>query len=493
MLEYFKSKTSKKKVDQDPVPEVETTGDKPLTAEIKTVADDKHHEEHHEEHHERHHEWLHQPHRQLTRRDSQGVSIMSQSDRESRSSVDQIPVSPVLDRDDEAWLQSILDDDSPPPPLPPRVKTPHIELSDSDSASGIKRSTEVAKSDGEDELKNKDKETPKEKKKREKQEKKEKKEKEKKDKKDKEKKEKEDKGKDKEHDEQHHNRLTLLFSRNKKNDDTLKPEDAAITPQEAEREKEELGSVLDRLNLKAKNNKVISMSDDSSDLLQNFTQVFKDLVNGVPTAYGDLTKLFEDREGTLNKGFEKLPSSLQKLVTQLPEKLTSSLAPELLAVAAESQGLKAETEKGVKDAAMKLLTPQNLTELVTKPGAMVSMLKAIVNALKLRWPAVMGTNVVWSVALFLLMFVLWYCHKRGREVRLEKQRSDAEAGIDDGDRIEELPDDPLLPAPQASSSAAANVDEAPRAITQEPADPVSPLDLPHPPIGRDAPANLSHA
>jgi hypothetical protein len=402
MLEYFKSKTSKKKVEQDPVPEVETTGDKPLTPEIKTVVDDRHHEQHHD----RHHEWLHERHHEPPRRDSQGVSIMSQSDKESRSSLEQVPVSPVLDRDDEAWLQSILDDDRPPPPLPPRVKTPHIELSDSDSVYENKRSTEAVKSGGEEDLKNKDKEDPKDKKKREKQEKKEKKEKEKKDKKEKEKKDKEDKGKDKEHDEQHHNRLSLLFSRNKKHEDTLKPEDAAITPQEAEREKEELGSVLDRMNLKAKNNKIISMSDDSSDLLQRFTQVFKDLVNGVPTAYGDLTKLFEDREGTLNKGFEKLPSSLQKLVTQLPEKLTSSLAPELLAVAAESQGLKAETEKGVKDAAMKLLTPSNLTELVTKPGAMVSMLKAIVNALKLRWPAVMGTNVVWSVALFCKPLIL---------------------------------------------------------------------------------------
>lgn len=44
------------------------------------------------------------------------------------------------------------------------------------------------------------------------------------------------------------------------------------------------------------------------------------------------------------------------------------------------------------------------------------------------------------------MFVLWYCHKRGREVRLEQELSDT--AIDGGDRIEELPDDPLLPAPE---------------------------------------------
>lgn len=35
------------------------------------------------------------------------------------------------------------------------------------------------------------------------------------------------------------------------------------------------------------------------------------------------------------------------------------------------------------------------------------------------------------------MFVLWYCHKRGREVRLEKERS---AATDMGGRVEELSD-----------------------------------------------------
>lgn len=35
------------------------------------------------------------------------------------------------------------------------------------------------------------------------------------------------------------------------------------------------------------------------------------------------------------------------------------------------------------------------------------------------------------------MFVLWYCHKRGREVRLEKEKS---ATADLGGRVEELSD-----------------------------------------------------
>lgn len=195
------------------------------------------------------------------------------------------------------------------------------------------------------------------------------------------------------------NRLSLLFSRNKKPTEELKPDEDVVTPKEAEREKNDLGRVLDRLNLSAKNNKVVSLGSDSSELLGKFTQVFKDLANGVPTAYDDLTKLIEDRDGTIAKGFDKLPSSLQKLVTQLPDKITGSLGPEILATAAKSQGLKAAGGEGFKDTAKNILMPHNLAELVTKPGAIAGMLRAIVEALKARWPAFLGMNVIWSVAL----------------------------------------------------------------------------------------------
>ena len=52
--------------------------------------------------------------------------------------------------------------------------------------------------------------------------------------------------------------------------------------------------------------------------------------------------------------------------------------------------------------------------------------------------------------------MLWYCHKRGREVRLEREATErgeknaaaATAAADAaGDRVEELPDDPQLPPP----------------------------------------------
>jgi len=51
----------------------------------------------------------------------------------------------------------------------------------------------------------------------------------------------------------------------------------------------------------------------------------------------------------------------------------------------------------------------------------------------------MGTNVLLSLALFVLLFVFWYCHKRGREVRLAKEQT-----VDSNGRIVDLDDDPML-------------------------------------------------
>ncbi|KAL7785210.1 hypothetical protein V8C37DRAFT_324562 [Trichoderma ceciliae] len=355
----------------------------------------------------------------------------------------------VLKPEDERFLEELLaqNSDGPPPPLPPRIYTYDVDWHSDNEASGddSKKYTDDEKEEGEKAGKASDaakKEGDSAKAG-----------------------EKADKGKEKL--EKKPNRLSLLFTRNKKPADNLKPSDALeldtenVTPKEAEREKKDLTQVLDRLNLSARNNKVVSESVESSDLLQRFTQVFKDLVNGVPTAYDDLTKLIEDRDGSINKLFEKLPSSLKKLVTQLPDKLTTTLAPEILAAAAESQGIKG-AESGVKGAAKRMLLPQNLADLVKKPGAIVGMLKAIVEVLKTRWPAFIGMNVIWSVALSLLLLVLWYCYKRGREERILREEAGAGAGaeVDGQRRVEELSDDAAPSESEHDNTAAVGASEA---------------------------------
>lgn len=316
----------------------------------------------------------------------------------SSSSTDPARETVVLDRADETFLERLLAqaDDEPAPPLPPRNATgttPELDWP-SDDASSFQESKS-----NEDGAKGKGKETqaPKDAKAAETE------------------------------DGKKQNRLSLVFSRlgkkNHKHGDTLKPEDAGGETEELKKEEKDMNRVLDRLNLSAKNNKVVSFGDESADLLRNFTQIFKDLANGVPTAYDDLVNLIKDRDGAITKGFEKLPSGLQKLVTQLPDKITASIAPEVLAAAAKSQGV---------EAAEQLLSPAALFELLTKPGALVGALRAIVATLQQRWPAFIGVNVLWSIALAILMFVLWYCYKRGRETRLEREKSDAEGALSEG-------------------------------------------------------------
>lgn len=298
---------------------------------------------------------------------------------------------PVLTDDDERFFERLTsedgfsDVDGSRPPLPPRVKTPDYAWdSETDSYVGPREDHEVA--DGsEDAGKGKGKAKG--------------------------------KGKGKEHEDGSNstglkrggtiNRLNLWIRRPKK--DSLEPTTAAIPADEEEREKNDLSRVLDDLNLAARNNKTFSISADSQELVGKFTVVLKDLVNGVPTAATDLKHLLDDHDGTLARNYDKLPGSMKKMVTALPTKLTGSLAPELLAVAAASQGLEHDKDafagKSVKESAMNLVMPKNMSELVTKPTAIVGMLKAIMNALKLRWPAFIGTNVIWSVALFRK-----YCH-----------------------------------------------------------------------------------
>ncbi|KAK0636913.1 hypothetical protein B0T17DRAFT_520245 [Bombardia bombarda] len=344
------------------------------------------------------------------------------------------PATPLLDDDDERFLERLTsgghphddtDDAGSRPPLPPRVKTPDLTW-DSDSESFRKMPVG-------------------------------------------------DTTTTKEEDPKKANRLTLLLRKATTKKSGLNPnksqqQQLTVPTPEATREKDDLSRVLDELSLSAHNNKAFSLSTESTELVHKFTLVLKDLVNGVPTAVNDLTSLLDDPDGKLAKNYEKLPSSLKKLVTQLPEKLSSTLAPELLAVAAEAQGLgaaDAAASGGLKGAAKRLLTPKNLKEIVTKPGAVVSMLKAIMNALKVRWPAFIGTNVIWSLALFLLLYVLWYCHKRGREVRLEKES--VENVVDGAGRVEELPDDLALPAPASSEGLGSGAAKTPTPVVIEPA------------------------
>lgn len=173
---------------------------------------------------------------------------------------------------------------------------------------------------------------------------------------------------------------------------------------ELKREEEDMTIVLERMNLAAVNNRVFSISDETQELLQRFNLVFRDLVKGVPTAYDDLESLLTNGDRQLQKTFNSLPSFLQKLIEKLPETMTKGFAPEMMAAAAERAqrgGMNMDSAGKAAAAASKLgfKTP-SLKELVGKPAAITGMLRSIITYLRTRFPAFMGANVLWSLAMF---------------------------------------------------------------------------------------------
>jgi hypothetical protein len=195
--------------------------------------------------------------------------------------------------------------------------------------------------------------------------------------------------------------------RSKMADDLQSAAEAAKVAEAEEQRKEnkELTDVLDQLNLSAVNNRVFSLSKESEELLNKFTQVLKDIINGAPTAYNDLEKLFTDYDAQLKKMYGGLPPFLQNMVKSLPAKLTATLGPELLAAGAEKPGFDAKAmgggTKSKKSKIPGIPAIPSLKSLVTAQGAVATALKSIVNFLKFRFPMLAtGTNLIMSLAVF---------------------------------------------------------------------------------------------
>jgi len=198
-------------------------------------------------------------------------------------------------------------------------------------------------------------------------------------------------------------------------------EEGLEVKEEKKSEEDELRGALDGLNLAAEGGRAFSISPATAQLLDRFTQILKDLVNGVPTAYNDLVELLESSSKTLEETFNSLPNFLQNMIKTFPKKVQANVTPELLrTAAAAAPATAAKVER--------LSSIPSLKEMVTKPGLLMGMLKSIINLLKTRFPmALGGANLAISMGLFVVLFVLWYCHKRGREERLGRERLAAEA------------------------------------------------------------------
>lgn len=185
--------------------------------------------------------------------------------------------------------------------------------------------------------------------------------------------------------------------------------------------------------------------------------------------------LFETSSTQIEKLFENTPGFLKKLVKQIP---------------LGAQTKEGSTAEGLDVAAKTaMLSLPTLKEIVKKPGAVTATLKTVMNALKLRFPALaVGSNVLYSMGLFgkflyfdclsngcssrlerlskltkhslclVLLFVFWYCYKRGKETRLEKEQAEYEASA------AALADAPDAPTADPSSTSTTTV----RAVANDP-------------------------
>ncbi|KAF2863526.1 hypothetical protein K470DRAFT_274405 [Piedraia hortae CBS 480.64] len=231
----------------------------------------------------------------------------------------------------------------------------------------------------------------------------------------------------------------------------VRNEDGTINEEKTrEKQEKELSVLLSRLNVSSINNHLFAISQETEKIYSQFTQVLKDVINGVPTAYQDMDKLMREAGPTLEKQFASLPPFVQALVKTLPAKLGTSFGPGLLSAMGEksaSDETSGPSSTKTKQASTPRSSPNansqgkskqkrqvpGLKGLIKQQGAVAGILQSIVNFLQTRFPFLASaTNVAMSLALFLMIFVFYWCHKRGREARLAEE-SASESGVSGDD------------------------------------------------------------
>ena len=226
-------------------------------------------------------------------------------------------------------------------------------------------------------------------------------------------------------------------------DPTAKPPvQGPPTEDEAKKERKQLSNILEGLKLSPDSfqTRALSLSEDTRKLLNQFTQILKDVINGAPHAYDDLNDFIKHREKQIEGLYDNLPPFLQKLVQALPTNVWHYLGPQVaagMAAATAGDKSKAQAENKRQNNQSKGYVP-SLKSLLSNRSAVTAMLRSIIEFLEARFPAaIAGTNVLLSLAVFLLLFVFWYCYKRGKEERLvieseeSKRGRSKERGIDE--------------------------------------------------------------
>ncbi|QRV79420.1 hypothetical protein RhiJN_07435 [Ceratobasidium sp. AG-Ba] len=235
------------------------------------------------------------------------------------------------------------------------------------------------------------------------------------------------------------------------------PANSEATAKEAEseltKEQKELAEVLDSLDMQAGKQGTAFTTPVTRALLHRFTQILKDMVNGVPTAYNDLIEFLDASSTHLSQEWNSLPSSFQKLIRSLPlgippdvfaamtaaaaaptvgEPTTASAAgpsaPKPSAFASKLNPMSMFTKTNPQTGAQTrtLPKPSQIKDFLGTGGGIATLLRTILTFLRTKFPMLAGTSALMSMGLSILMLLLWYCHKRGREERLAREAAEAQ-------------------------------------------------------------------
>lgn len=155
---------------------------------------------------------------------------------------------------------------------------------------------------------------------------------------------------------------------------------------------------------KTKKKGLSKLSFDSSKLVKDFNLVVKDIGRGAPAAYGDLEKLIVTNNSHLESIFDRLPTRMQKASKVLAKSMVKNASKNKTS---GKHDVPATTDKSLPGF-MKILDT----------GMLLSLLS------KLRLPAALPAAALTPTAMaslgaFVVLCSLWYCFKRGREIRLQ--------------------------------------------------------------------------
>lgn len=128
--------------------------------------------------------------------------------------------------------------------------------------------------------------------------------------------------------------------------------------------------------------RVSTFNKQTKELISEFLQILKDIQSGVPLAGKDLQAFFEKHATDLKEANDSVPSFVKTLVLKL---LPFSAIPTI--------------------------------EELSKPGAVMGMIRAVLQVLKTRFPAFVGGSVLMVMAVAVVMLGLFYAFRRGREER----------------------------------------------------------------------------